>query len=156
LPRTLSISKTRSWDARYAKQGVTPPAAKAIDTLFETGDFHVRTIGDKSAERRRDSRQIRNQELSVCRQLARTAAGDRLQRGRGVRGFAPRNRTREKIWHTGKPSERNAGSSRPCSGKLSSKLTHEAAFYLKEYFSTLEEARPDLMALWNVFDPKLE
>ena len=42
------------------------------------------------------------------------------------------------------------------SGKLSPKLTHEAAFYLKEYFSALEEARADLMALWNVFDPKLK
>ena len=35
------------------------------------------------------------------------------------------------------------------SGKLSPKLTHEASFYLKEYFSTLEEARADLMALWK-------
>jgi dipeptidyl-peptidase-3 len=41
------------------------------------------------------------------------------------------------------------------SGKLSPKLTHEPTFYLKEYFSTLEEARADLMALWNVWDPKL-
>jgi dipeptidyl-peptidase-3 len=41
------------------------------------------------------------------------------------------------------------------SGKLSSKLTHEPQFYLKEYYSTLEEARADLMALWNVRDPKL-
>jgi dipeptidyl-peptidase-3 len=28
--------------------------------------------------------------------------------------------------------------------------------YLKEYFSTLEEARADLMALWNISDPKLQ
>ena len=42
------------------------------------------------------------------------------------------------------------------SGKLNPKLTHEPAFYLKEYFSTLEEARADLMALWNVWDPKLQ
>src|SRR6185503_7288554 len=42
------------------------------------------------------------------------------------------------------------------SGKLSPKLTHEAAYYLKEYSSTLEEARADLMALWNVFDPRLK
>ena len=27
--------------------------------------------------------------------------------------------------------------------------------YLKEYYSTLEEARADLVALWNFFDPKL-
>jgi len=42
------------------------------------------------------------------------------------------------------------------SGKLSPRLDHEAAYYLKEYFSALEEARADLMALWNVFDPKLK
>jgi dipeptidyl-peptidase-3 len=42
------------------------------------------------------------------------------------------------------------------SGKLNPKLTNVASFYLKEYFSTLEEARADLMALWNVFDPKLK
>jgi dipeptidyl-peptidase-3 len=35
-------------------------------------------------------------------------------------------------------------------------LTHEPSYYLKEYFSTMEEARADLMALWNVFDPKLQ
>ena len=40
------------------------------------------------------------------------------------------------------------------SGKVSPKLTHEPAFYLKEYASTLEEARADLMALWSVWDPK--
>ncbi len=43
------------------------------------------------------------------------------------------------------------------SGKLSPKLTHEAGFYLKEYFSAMEEARADLMALWKtLFDPKLK
>ena len=31
-----------------------------------------------------------------------------------------------------------------------------AQSYLKEYFSTLEEGRADLMALWNVWDPKLK
>ncbi len=29
------------------------------------------------------------------------------------------------------------------------------AFYIKEYYSTLEETRADLMALWNFWDPKL-
>ena len=28
--------------------------------------------------------------------------------------------------------------------------------YLKEYYSAMEEARADLMALWNVWDPKLK
>ena len=30
------------------------------------------------------------------------------------------------------------------------------AKYLKEYYSTLEEARADLMGLWNISDPKLK
>ena len=42
------------------------------------------------------------------------------------------------------------------SGKLSDRLKDGAEPYLKEYFSTLEEARADLMALWNIWDPKLK
>jgi dipeptidyl-peptidase-3 len=42
------------------------------------------------------------------------------------------------------------------SGKLSDRLIHGAEPELKEYFSTLEEGRADLMALWNVWDPKLK
>ena len=41
------------------------------------------------------------------------------------------------------------------SGKMNPRLTEEPAVYLKEYYSTLEEARADLVALWNFFDPKL-
>jgi dipeptidyl-peptidase-3 len=40
------------------------------------------------------------------------------------------------------------------SGKLNPKLTHDPGFYLKEYYSTLEEGRADLMALWSVWDPR--
>jgi dipeptidyl-peptidase-3 len=41
------------------------------------------------------------------------------------------------------------------SGKLSDRIKGGAEPYLKEYYSTLEEARADLMGLWNVWDPKL-
>jgi dipeptidyl-peptidase-3 len=41
------------------------------------------------------------------------------------------------------------------SGKLDPKLKRGAESYLKEYFSTLEEGRADLMALWSVTDPKV-
>jgi len=43
------------------------------------------------------------------------------------------------------------------SGKLSERLAKVGAGpALKEYFSTLEEARADLTAMWNVNDPKLK
>jgi len=41
------------------------------------------------------------------------------------------------------------------SGKLNPKLQGGSEAHLKEYYSTLEEARADLMALWNIFDSKL-
>ncbi len=34
------------WDARYKKQAAKPPVAKAVETIVETGDFHVTTVGD--------------------------------------------------------------------------------------------------------------
>src|SRR5204862_3642443 len=43
------------------------------------------------------------------------------------------------------------------SGKLSDRVASGGAQpHLKEYFSTLEEARADLMALWNIWDPELQ
>ena len=41
------------------------------------------------------------------------------------------------------------------SGKLNPKFPNGTEAILKEYFSALEEARADLMALWNITDPKL-
>src|SRR6202043_1611482 len=41
------------------------------------------------------------------------------------------------------------------SGKVSDKLAGDPRIYLKEYYSTLEEARADLVALWDFADPKL-
>ena len=41
------------------------------------------------------------------------------------------------------------------SGKVSDNLAADPHFYLKEYYSTLEEARADLVALWDFADPKL-
>src|SRR6185369_6811023 len=34
------------WVQQYKKQGVKAPMAKASETLIETGDFHVSTVGD--------------------------------------------------------------------------------------------------------------
>src|SRR5438128_7215031 len=42
------------------------------------------------------------------------------------------------------------------SGKLRDRMKEGAQPRLKEYFSTLEEARADLMGLWNSQDPKLK
>lgn len=145
------------WDARYKKQGVTPPVAKAIDTVIETGDFHVTTIGDNLPNEDEIHAKYGSksflfigsshalEEAAGYKALDEFAASQKeidLEKKYGAQAEDLMTAMHEVIGHG--------------SGKLSPKLTHEASYYLKEYFSTLEEARADLMALWNVFDPKLK
>jgi dipeptidyl-peptidase-3 len=145
------------WDPKYKKQGVKPPMAKAVETVIETGDFHVTTIGDNLPNENEIHEKYGSKSFlfTGSTRAFLHASGhtsleefayspEEIERGKkyGDEAVDLLTALHEIIGHG--------------SGKLSPKLTHEAAFYLKEYSSTLEEARADLMALWNVFDPKLQ
>ena len=145
------------WDARYKKQGVKPPIANAVETTIETGDFHVTTIGDNLPNE--DEIHAKYGSKSFLFFGSSHAITEATGFG-GVDEFAASadDAARDKKYAieaddlmTEMHEVIGHGS-----GKLSPKLTHEAAFYLKEYFSAMEEARADLMALWNAFDPKLK
>jgi len=144
------------WLPQYKMQGVKPPVAKAVDALIETGDFHVTTIGDNlpnenEVHEKYGSKSFIFTSSSHALEHATgfgpleefAASPEDIARGRkyGDQAEDLMTELHEVIGHG--------------SGKVSAKLTHEPAFYLKEYYSTLEEARADLMALWNAFDPKL-
>jgi dipeptidyl-peptidase III len=145
------------WKPEYKKQGVKPPLAKAVETLIETGDFHVTTVGDnlpnedeihakygsKSFLFTGSSRALSN--------AAGTSAVDEFAASREEAEIGKKYGTEAEDLLTALHEIVGHGS-----GKLSPKLTHDPAFYLKQYFSTLEEARADLMALYNVWDPKLK
>jgi dipeptidyl-peptidase-3 len=145
------------WDARYKKQGVTPPVAKAIDTVIETGDFHVTTIGDNlpnedEIHAKYGSKSFLFIGSSHALELAAGySALDEFAASPEEVAMAKKYGTEAEDLLTAMHEVIGHGS-----GKLSPKLTQDAAYYLKEYFSTLEEARADLMALWNVFDPKMK
>lgn len=144
------------WDPQYKKQGVKPPLAKAIETVIETGDFLVSTIGDN----------LPNED-----EIHQTYGTKSFLFTGSTRAFSNATGTTTVEEFAASPEEieiskKYGGESEDLlvamheiighgSGKLSPKLTHEAAFYLKEYASTLEEARADLVALWYIFDPKL-
>jgi dipeptidyl-peptidase-3 len=145
------------WDQEYKKQGVKPPVAKAVETLIETGDFHVNTIGDnlpneneihekygsKSFLLTGSSRSLyRAGGFAVLEEFAASPEEIELGKKYGEEASTMFTGLHEVIGHG--------------SGKLNPRLTHEPGYYLKEYYSTLEEARADLMALWNAFDPKLQ
>jgi dipeptidyl-peptidase-3 len=143
------------WDAQYRKQGVKPPLAKAVETLIETGDFHVTTVGDNLPNEDEIHEKYGSKSFmflgsshalehaigsGMLEEFASSPEEIALGKKYGDEADDLMTALHEVIGHG--------------SGKSSPKLTHEPAFYLKEYFSTLEEARADLMALWSVWDPK--
>src|SRR3984885_4503050 len=143
------------WAMQYRKQGVNPPLARAVESVIETGDFHVTTVGDnlpnedeihekygsKSFIFTGSSRALAHaQGDGLLEEFAATPEEIALGKKYGDEADELMTALHEIIGHG--------------SGKMNPKLTHEPGFYLKEYFSTLEEARADLMALWGVWDPK--
>ncbi|HLK18902.1 MAG TPA: hypothetical protein VKT81_08095 [Bryobacteraceae bacterium] len=145
------------WKPEYRKQGVKPPLARAVETLVETGDFHVSTIGDNLP----NENEIH--EKYGSKSFLFTGSTRALNSATGTAVLEEFAANAEEI-RLGKKYDQEANGLLVAmheiighgSGKLSPKLTHDAGFYLKQYTSTLEEARADLMALWNVWDPKLK
>lgn len=144
------------WAAQYKKQGVKPPLAKAVETVIETGDFHATTIGDNLP----NEKEIAEKHGTKSFMFTGSTRALNSARGQGtLREFAATKEETEIVAKYGEEADDLMTALHEVighgSGKLSPKLTNGAAFYLKEYASTLEEARADLMALWNVWDPKM-
>ena len=145
------------WNAEYKKRDFTPPVVKAVEVLIETGDFHVGTIGVNLPNEQEIHAEIRHQELPAARQQPR-AQRRRRRRHRRVRGVARRGAAREGARRGRRGhADGDARGHRPRVGQAErSRARRRPAKFLKEYYSTLEEARADLMGLWNIWDPKLK
>jgi len=145
------------WDERYKRHSFRPPVIKAVETLIETGDFQVTTIGDSLPNDNEirekygtknflytSSIRAYNDVEGSARLEEFASTPEEIARGKKYGDEAEDLMTglHEVIGHgSGKLSDRMKGGSEP---------------YLKEYYSAMEEARADLMALWNVWDPKLK
>jgi len=145
------------WDARYKQQNARPPVAKAVETVIETGDFHVSTIGDNLPNENEVHQKYgtKNFLFSSATRAFAEAVGHKV-----VEEFAASPEEIARAEKYGANGEELLTAMHEVighgSGKLSPKLTEDPASYLKEYYSTLEEARADLVALWDAFDPKLK
>jgi len=145
------------WDAKYKKTAFTPPVVKAVETVIETGDFHVTTVGDNLP----NENQIH--EKYGTKNFLFTGSSRALSDASGTaaaKEFDPDPQTLARDIKYGNEARDLFTAMHEVighgSGKLSDRLKSGAEPYLKEYFSTLEEGRADLMALWNAFDPKLK
>jgi dipeptidyl-peptidase-3 len=143
------------WAAAYKKRDFTPPVVKAVEVLIETGDFHVNTIGvNLPNEQEIHAKYGTKNFLLLGSSHALGAAGSSI----GEFAASPEEAARSKQY--GQEAEDLLTAMHEVighgSGKLSEKVQGNPARALKEYYSTLEEARADLMGLWNISDPKLK
>lgn len=146
------------WKAEYKKQSFTPPVVKAVETLIESGDFHVNTIGDNLP----NENEIH--EKYGTKNFLFTASSRALEQAGGhksIEEFGASPEIKQRAIQYGQQAEELLTALHEVighgSGRLSPRLAKTGAeSYLKEYFSTLEEARADLSGLWNVWDPKLK
>ena len=145
------------WDDNYKKTAFKPPVVKAIETPIETGDFHVTTVGDNLP----NENEIH--EKFGTKNFLFTGSSRALSEATGTtaaKEFDPDPETYARDAKYGNEARDLFTALHEVighgSGKLSDRLKSGSEPYLKEYFSTLEEGRADLMALWNAFDPKLK
>jgi len=145
------------WDAKYRKQTFKPPVVKAVETLVEAGDFSVSVIGDNLPNENEihEKYGTKNFLFTSSTRALNNATGDVM-----AKEFAASQEIAERSVKYGN----EAGDLMTAlhevighgSGRLSERLKGGAEPYLKGYFSTLEEGRADLSALWNAWDPKLK
>jgi dipeptidyl-peptidase-3 len=145
------------WAKKFKKDKFRPPLAKAVETIVETGDFHVNTIGDNLPNENQIHEKYGTKSFLFT---GSTRAFARATGHKSVQEFASTQAEVDRAVKFGDEADDLHTAMHEIighgSGKLDPKLTRGAESYLKEYYSTLEEARADLMALWYAFDPKLK
>jgi dipeptidyl-peptidase-3 len=158
LAQNASIfEQAAPWDPKYRRQSFQAPVIKAIDVIIQTGDFQVTTIGENLPNENeiREKYGSKNFLLQGSSHAISSAVATK-----SLREFAGSPEEATRIEKYGEEAEDLMTALHEVighgSGKLSERLKGGAEPYLKEYFSTLEEARADLMALWNVWDPELK
>jgi dipeptidyl-peptidase-3 len=145
------------WEDKYKLTSFKLPVVKAVETLIETGDFSVTTIGDNLPNENEIHEKYGSKNFlftgssrALDQATGKTAAAEFAAGPAEVERNAKYGTEAEDLM-TALHEVIGHGS-----GKMSERVSAGAQPFLKEYFSTLEEGRADLMALWNAWDPKLK
>jgi dipeptidyl-peptidase-3 len=145
------------WSDKYKKKKISPPVANAVTLLLATGGggpISFLGVNLPNAQEIRQTYGSKNFILTnvcsirrkaeagkVAREFALTDEEIRLDRLFGEKADLLHTAIHEILGHG--------------SGRVSEKLTADPSEYLREYYSALEEAKADLVALWHIFDPRL-
>jgi dipeptidyl-peptidase III len=145
------------WDPAYRKQGVTGVTGNAVDVVVETG--HAGPVTPVGINLPNDQ-QVRERHGSKSITLSNVTEAHEKSTPRGFRtefSWTPEEAARAEEWgafvgelHTCMHEVIGHGS-----GRIEERLGGNPHAFLREYFSALEEARADLVALYFLPDPKI-
>ena len=148
------FEKRAPWEDRFKKLDVKPPVGKAIETVVETGDFEVNTTGDNLPNEQEIREKYGTKSLLLTSSLVAIAE---VRGARFAAEFTPDADEAELYARAGILANNLLTAMHEVIGHGSGKVEvpNDPATYLREYYSTLEEARADLVAYWDITDPKL-
>jgi dipeptidyl-peptidase III len=145
------------WTEQYKKKDVRPLKASVINVVVETGDAGpVSAIGinlpnEEDLRERFGSKSVTLNNIvdaydksggkDIHREFSYDAAEYERTMTFGLRADNLHTALHEVLGHG--------------SGKMNPALTEDPQKLLPGYYSTLEEARADLVAMWHIWDPKL-
>ena len=144
------------WEDKYKLDAPHPPIVNTVEALIMTADYDVTTVGENLPNEAEihDRYGSKSFIFSTSMRALSAARGTKVSQ---EFAYTEEERARAEKYQA-LASDLLVAMHEVLghgSGKMDPKLTGEPAVYLKEYYSTLEEARADLVALWNFFDPKL-
>jgi dipeptidyl-peptidase-3 len=145
------------WLDEYKKQNVQPPVANVVTIVSEAGDGGPLSAAGINLPNEQDIRQQYGTKSTLL--LNVTTAWAEAIGQRSLEEFSSSDEEKVRGRKYGLEARKLVIAMHEVlghgSGKVSDKLTGDPRVYLKEYYSTLEEARADLVALWDFTDPKL-
>ncbi len=145
------------WRDEFKKQNVNPPVANVITVVSEAGEAGPISPAGINLPNEQDIRQQYGSKSVLLFNVSNAFAAavgekatDEFAATQEEKDRARKYRMRARNLLIAMHEVIGHGS-----GKVSEKLQGDPRAYLKEYYSALEEARADLVALWNFTDPKL-
>jgi len=145
------------WDPAYRRTEFPQLVATTVDALVETGDggpFSAAGINLPNEEAIRERHGSRNFFLDNVIESGDLAAGEIANRefAGSEAEAAEAERCGRAVWNTMVVLHEVTGHA---SGRVSDELEGDPSEHLREYASTLEEARADLVGLWHMADPRI-
>ena len=144
------------WNDKYKKEHVATPSSLAISIIFGTGDGgpHVPLgINLPNSQTLREKYGSKSFLLTNVLSSINSAVGNKIVDEfvlEGDKEIVKKYQVLAEIVHVAMHEILGHGS-----GMANPELKNDPSAHLKEYYSTLEEARADLTALFHIFDPRL-